>query len=102
MRVLVPRAGRRASCAWCSTHDQPVRVRLVVLQAGVVLRTISSKALTGSRPTSVAIALQHRIAKAGGDVVVTGTASDLSTNPNTVPLRLCSVKPGRRGSVVCA
>ena len=101
LRVLVPRAGA-GQLRVVLAHDQPIRVRLVVLQGGVVLRVISSKALAGSRSTSVAIALKHRISKAGGDVVVTGTASDLSTNPNTVPLRLCSVTPGRRGSVVCA
>jgi hypothetical protein len=100
MRVLVPKPGAR-QLRVLLTHDQPVHVRLVVLQAGTILRTIPSKAIDGSRVTTpFTITLQHKIAKTGY-VFVSGTASDLSTNPNTVPLKTCSVRPGKGGGA-CA
>jgi hypothetical protein len=100
MRVVVPKPGAR-QVRILLTHDQPVRVRLVVLQAGIILRTLPSKAVDGSRvTTSVTIPLLHKIAKTGY-VFVSGTASDLSSNPNVVPLRTCSVRPGT-GDGACA
>jgi hypothetical protein len=100
MRVVAPKPGAR-QIRILLTHDQPVRVRLVVLQEGTILRTVPSKSITGSRvTTSVTIALQHKVAKTGY-VFVSGTASDVSSNPNTVPLKMCSMRPGRPG-VLCA
>jgi hypothetical protein len=100
MRVVVPKPGAR-QVRILLTHDQPVHVRLVVLQAGIILRTLPSKAVEGSRvTTSVTIPLLHKIAKTGY-VFVSGTASDLSSNPNVVPLKTCSVRPGTGGGA-CA
>ncbi|MEA2187501.1 MAG: hypothetical protein QOK16_2512, partial [Solirubrobacteraceae bacterium] len=65
MRVVVPKPGVR-QIRILLTHDQPVRVRLVVLQAGAILRTVPSKAITGSRvTTSVTIPLLRKVAKTG-------------------------------------
>jgi hypothetical protein len=76
-------------------------VRLVVLQTGSILRVIPSKVLKGSAISStISIPLKQRVKKAGS-VFVSGTASDLSTNPNTVALRTCSVRPGKPG-MTCA
>jgi hypothetical protein len=100
MRVVVPKPGAR-QVRILLTHDQPVRVRLVVLQAGAILRTIPSKGITGSgRTTSITIRLLRKVARTGY-VFVSGTASDLSTNPNTVALKTCSVLPGKGGGA-CA
>ncbi len=100
MRVVAPKPGAR-QIRILLTHDQPVRVRLVVLQEGTILRTVPSKSIPGSRvTTSVTIALQHTVAKSGY-VFVSGTASDVSSNPNTVALKMCSVRPGGPG-LLCA
>jgi hypothetical protein len=100
MRVVVPKPGAR-QVRVLLTHDQPVRVRLVVLQAGTILRTLPSKGITGSGVTTpVTIRLLRKIAKTGY-VFVSGTASDLSTYPNVVPLKTCSVRPGKGGGA-CA
>jgi hypothetical protein len=100
IRVLTPKPGAR-QLRILLTHDQPVRVRLVVLQAGTILRTIPSKGITGTRvTTTIRVPLEHRVA-ATGYVFVSGTASDLSSNPNTVALKTCSVRPGKRGGA-CA
>jgi hypothetical protein len=100
MHVLAPRRGAR-TLSIRLTHDMPVRVRLVVLQAGRKLRTIPSKMLRGSRRTTTfGIALTGKIAKTGF-VIVSGTASDFSNPPNTVALHTCSVRPGKAGGV-CA
>jgi hypothetical protein len=99
--VVVPPKPGASQVRILLTHDQPVRVRLVVLQGGAILRTVPSKAFTGSRvTTSITIPLLHRIANTGY-VFVSGTASDLSANPNTVPLGMCSVRPGQPGNL-CA
>jgi PKD domain len=99
IRVLAPRRGARTLSIQL-THDMPVRVRLVVLQAGRKLRTIPSQTVEGSRTTTIPIALTGKIAKTGF-VIVSGTASDLSNPPNTVALATCSVRPGKAGGV-CA
>lgn len=99
IRVVPPKPGAR-QLRVLLTHDQPVRVRLVVLQAGSVLRTLPSKGVTGSRVTSITIPLQHKVAKTDY-VFVSGTASDLSAYPNTVALKTCSVRPGKPGQT-CA
>jgi hypothetical protein len=99
MSVLAPRR-RARSLSIRLTHDMPVRVRLVVLQAGRKLRTIS-KTIKGSNKTAtIPIPLGGKIAKTGF-VIVSGTASDLSNPPNTVPLSTCSLRPGKAGGV-CA
>jgi hypothetical protein len=83
------------------THDMPVRVRLVILQDGKVLRTLPSKTVKGFRKsTMLTIALRSRVAKTGF-LAVSGTASDLSDFPNTVPLKTCTVRPGKGGGA-CA
>jgi hypothetical protein len=100
VRVIVPKPGA-SSMRVVVTHDMPVRVRLVVLQTGSILRMIPSRVLKGSNTsTSISIALKQKVKKTG-NVFVSGTASDLSTYPNTVALRTCSVHPGKRG-MVCA
>jgi hypothetical protein len=100
VRVLAPRRGARILSIRV-THDMPVRLRLVVLQAGRKLRTIPAKTLKGSRRTTTfGIPLTGKIAKTGF-VVVSGTASDFSTPPNTVALPTCSVRPGKAGGL-CA
>ena len=100
VRVVSPKPGA-TSIRVVVTHDMPVKVRLVVLQSGSILRVIPSKVLKGSQVSStISIPLKQRVKKAG-NVFVSGTASDLSTNPNTVALRTCSVRPGKRG-MTCA
>jgi hypothetical protein len=99
MRVLAPRRGAR-SLSIRLTHDMPVRVRLVVLQAGRKLRTILQTIKGFHKTTIFGVRLGGKIAKTGF-VIVSGTASDLSNPPNTVPLSTCSVRPGKAGGV-CA
>ena len=99
MRVLAPRRGAR-SLSIRLTHDMPVRVRIVVLQAGRKLRTISQTIKGFHKTTIFGVRLGGKIAKTGF-VIVSGTASDLSNPPNTVPLSTCSVRPGKAGGV-CA
>jgi hypothetical protein len=99
MRVLAPRRGAR-SLSIRLTHDMPVHVRLVVLQAGRKLRTILQTIKGFHKTTTFGVRLAGKIAKTGF-VIVSGTASDLSNPPNTVPLRTCSVRPGKAGGV-CA
>jgi hypothetical protein len=100
MRVLAPRRGGR-TLSIRVTHDMPVRLRLVVLQAGRDLRTIPAMTIKGfGKTTTIGIPLTGKIAKTGF-VIVSGTASDLSNPPNTVALPTCSVRPGKAGGV-CA
>jgi hypothetical protein len=99
MRVLAPRRGAR-SLSIRLTHDMPVHVRLVVLQAGRKLRTILQTIKGFHKTTTFGVRLAGKIAKTGF-VIVSGTASDLSNPPNTVSLRTCSVRPGKAGGV-CA
>jgi hypothetical protein len=100
LHVVTPKPGA-AAIRVVVTHDIPVRVRLVVLQAGRILRVIPSKSLAGKhRSTSITIALKTKVRKLG-NVFVSGTASDVSTSPNTVALKTCSVRPGKRGET-CA
>jgi hypothetical protein len=99
MRVLAPRRGAR-SLSIQLTHDMPVRVRLVVLQAGRKLRTILQTIKGFHKTTIFGVRLGGKISKTGF-VIVSGTASDLSNPPNTVPLSTCSVRPGKAGGV-CA
>lgn len=99
MRVLAPRRGAR-SLSIRLTHDMPVHVRLVVLQAGRKLRTISQTIKGFHKTNTFSIRLAGKIAKTGF-VIVSGTASDLSTPPNTVPLSTCSLRPGKAGGA-CA
>jgi hypothetical protein len=81
------------------THDVPVKLRIVVLQGGKKLRVLESKLIKGSNTTTtLRVALKSRV-KAGGFVVVSGVASDLSSPPNTVPLLTCSVDPVHGGGV---
>jgi hypothetical protein len=100
MRVRTPKPGA-SSLRVVITHDMPVRVRLVVLQNGKVLRTIPLQTVKGFRKqTTLSIALRTKVARTGY-VAVSGTASDLSDLPNTVPLKTCTVRPGKGGGV-CA
>jgi hypothetical protein len=100
MRVRTPKPGA-TSVRVVVTHDMPVRVRLVILQDGKVLRTLPSKTVKGFRKsTMLTIALRSRVAKTGF-LAVSGTASDLSDFPNTVPLKTCTVRPGKGGGA-CA
>jgi hypothetical protein len=78
-------------------HDVPIRVRLVVMQGGTVLRAIPSKLLNGSHTTtSLKLALRKKVGKTDF-VVVSGVASDVGEFPNTVPLLTCSVDPVHGG-----
>lgn len=99
MRVLASKPGSR-TLRLVLKHDMPVKVRLVILQSGTLLRTIPSKLIKGKRKTTISIPLKAKIAKTGF-LIVSGTASDLSDNPNTVALKMCSVRPGKAGGV-CA
>jgi hypothetical protein len=100
MRVRTPKAGA-TSVRVIVTHDMPVRVRLVILQDGKVLRTLPGKTVKGFRKsTTLSIALRSKVAKTGF-LAVSGTASDLSDFPNTVALKTCTVRPGKGGGV-CA
>jgi hypothetical protein len=99
MRVLAPRRGAR-SLSIRLTHDMPVRVRIVVLQGGRKLRTILQTIKGFHKTNTFGVRLGGKIAKTGF-VIVSGTASDLSNPPNTVPLSTCSVRPGKAGGV-CA
>ena len=99
MRVLPPRAGAH-QLRIVLTHDQSVRVRLVVEQGTSVLGNGITKLVTGRRPSTVTIALSKKIVKAGF-VYVSGIAGDLSIPSNVVALRTCSVRPGKGGGT-CA
>ena len=100
MRVLAPRRGAR-TLSIRLTHDMPVRVRLVVLQAGRKLRTIPTQTIKGSNTTTtIPIVLTGKIAKTGF-VIVSGTASDLSNPRTRWRSSTCSVRPGKAGGV-CA
>jgi hypothetical protein len=99
MRVLMPRAGDH-QLRVVLTHDQSIRVRVVVEQGTTVLGAGVVKVATGKRPTTVTIPLSGKILKAGF-VYVSGTASDLSSQPNTVALETCAVRAGKRGGT-CA
>jgi hypothetical protein len=77
-------------------HDVPIRLRLVVMQGGRVLRAIPSRLVKGSHKHSVLeIALTRKVGT--GAVVVSGVASDLGRYPNTVPLLTCSLDPVKGG-----
>jgi hypothetical protein len=99
MRVLAPRVGAR-HLRIVLTHDQAVRVRLVVEQGTSVLANGFMKVVTGSRPKTVTIPLSRKLAKAAF-VYVSGTAGDLSSPSNVVALRTCAVRPGKAGGT-CA
>jgi hypothetical protein len=74
-------------------HDVPVNVRLVVYQGGTLLRAIPKKLLKGKKATSFSIALKSKVKAQGGNIVISGVASDLGQYPNVVPLLTCSVDP---------
>jgi hypothetical protein len=96
--VLVPSPGSRRLRV-VLTHNVPIRVRLVVLQGGRVLRVIPSKLINGSNAkTKLTIALTKRVGKVGF-VAVSGVAGDLGQYPNRVPLLTCSVDPVHGGGV---
>jgi hypothetical protein len=100
LRVFVPTPGSR-QLRIVLTHDVPIRVRLSVLQGDRVLRSIPSMTVKGSRlKTTLKIALRKRVGK-GAFLVVSGVASDIGENPNTVPLLTCSVDPVNGGGA-CA
>jgi hypothetical protein len=92
MLVHVPRPGA-GKLSLKILHDVPVNVRLVVFQGGTLLRAIPKKLLKGKKPTSFSIALKSRIKAKGGNIVISGVASDLGQYPNVVPLLTCSVDP---------
>jgi hypothetical protein len=96
LKVYVPSPGSREIHVVVQ-HDVPIRVRLVVMQDGIVLRAIPSKLLNGSNTrTSLKLALRKKVGK-GGFVLVSGVASDIGQFPNTVPLLTCSVDPVHGG-----
>jgi hypothetical protein len=96
--VLVPSPGARRLRV-VLTHNVPIRVRLVVLQGGRVLRVIPSKLIPGSNArTPLSIPLTKKVGKVGF-VAVSGVAGDLGQYPNRVPLLTCSVDPVHGGGV---
>jgi hypothetical protein len=98
LRVFVPSPGDRRLRV-VLTHNVPIRVRLVVLQGGRVLRVIPSKLINGSNArTPLTIALTKKVGKVGF-VAVSGVAGDLGQYPNRVPLLTCSVDPVHGGGV---
>jgi hypothetical protein len=77
-------------------HNVPIRVRLVVMQGGAILRAIPSKLVKGTHAkTRLVIALKRKVGTS--PVVVSGVASDLGQFSNTVPLLTCSVDPVKGG-----
>jgi hypothetical protein len=98
LTVIVPSPGDRRLRV-VLTHNVSIRVRLVVLQGGRVLRVIPSKLINGSNAkTKLTIALTKRVGKVGF-VAVSGVAGDLGQYPNRVPLLTCSVDPVHGGGV---
>jgi hypothetical protein len=82
------------------THDMPIRVRLTILQGDRVLASITSKLVAGTGKTPLKLGLRKKVGK-GAFVVISGVASDVAENPNTVPLLTCSVDPVNGGGA-CA
>jgi hypothetical protein len=95
LQIAVPSPGSR-TLRLVLVHNVPIRVRLVVMQDGKVLRAIPSKLVKGAHVHStVRLALTRKVGT--GPVVISGVASDLGQFPNTVPLLTCSVDPVNGG-----
>lgn len=97
LTVFVPTPGAR-QIRLRIKHDMPVSVRLVVLQRGRLLALVPAKRLAGNVKTTFRLPLKARVSR-NGFVVVTGTASDASQPPNTVPLATCAVDPVHGGGI---
>jgi PKD domain len=94
--LITPPAPGSRTLRLTLVHDVPIRVRLVVMQGGKVLRAIPSKLVKGTRAkTRLVIALTRKVGTSS--VVISGVASDLGQFPNTVPLLTCSVDPVHGG-----